>query len=272
MGTDAQHGYASINGLEIYYEIHGETRGESRPLVLLHGALSAIGTSFGKLLPTLAATRQVIAIEQQAHGRTTDTDRPLTIAHMAEDTVFLLRHLGVEQADLFGYSMGAGIALEVAIQHPALVRKLVVAAVTYNKDGFHSGLLAGMETVKPEDLAGTPWYEEYASIAPHPQDWPTLIAKNKQMDRELPDWPPEAIQALQAPTLLIIGDSDIVRPEHAVEMFRLLGGGVPGDVAGLPKSQLAILPGTTHVTLMDRADLLLPIITAFLDAPLPDAK
>lgn len=264
MNKDARGAYASVNGLNMYYEIHGT----GRPLVLLHGALSAIDTSFGKLLPSLARTRQVIAVEQQAHGHTADIDRPLTIEQMANDTAALLQHIGIENADIFGYSMGAGIALQIAIQHPDLVRKLVVAAVTYNRDGFHPGLLAGMETLKPEDLAGSPWQEGYARTAPNPEDWPTLVAKVKQLDRKFEGWPAEAIQSIKSPTLVIIGDSDIVRPEHAVEMFRLLGGGVPGDVAGLPNSQLAVLPGTTHVTLVERADLLLAIIPAFLDAPI----
>ncbi len=268
MNKDARGAYASVNGLNMYYEIHGT----GRPLVLLHGALSAIDTSFGKVLPSLAKTWQVIAIEQQAHGHTADIDRPLTIEQMADDTAALLQHIGIEHADIFGYSMGAGIALQIAIGHPDLVRKLVVAAVTYNSDGFHPGLLAGMETLKPEDLAGSPWQEEYARTAPNPEDWPTLVAKVKQLDREFQDWPAEAIQSIKAPTLVIIGDSDIVRPEHAVEMFRLLGGGVPGDVAGLPNSQLAVLPGTTHVTLVERADLLLAIIPSFLDAPMPEGK
>lgn len=260
--------YASVNGLNMYYEIHGA----GRPLVLLHGALSAIGTSFGKLLPALAETRQVIAVEQQAHGRTADIDRPLTIAQMAEDTAALLSHIGIEHADIFGYSMGAGIALQIAIGHPDLVHKLVLAAVTYNNDGFHPGLLAGMEHLKPEDLVGSPFQEEYARIAPKPEDWPRLVAKVKQLNRQIPDLPAEAIQTIKAPTLIIIGDSDIVRPEHAIEMFRLLGGGVAGDVVGLPISQLAVLPGTTHVTLVERTDWLLSMITSFLDAPIPEAR
>jgi pimeloyl-ACP methyl ester carboxylesterase len=157
---DTEGSYASVNGLKIYYEIHGT----GRPLVLLHGALSATNTSFGKLLPSLAMIRKVISIEQQAHGHTADTDRPLTIKQMADDTVALLRQLKVENADFFGYSMGAGIALYIAIQYPDLVRKLVVASVTYNNNGFQPGLLSGMENLKPENLAGTPWQEEYAKI------------------------------------------------------------------------------------------------------------
>jgi pimeloyl-ACP methyl ester carboxylesterase len=265
--TADESGYASINGLNMYYKIHGT----GRPLVLLHGALSATDTSFGKFLPSLARTRQVISIEQQAHGNTADADRPLTIKQMADDTVALLRQLNIKNADFFGYGMGAGIALHIAVRHPDLVRKLVVASVTYNNSGFRPGLLAGMENLKPENLAETPWQEEYARIAPNPEDWPTLVDKVKQLDLHIPDLPAEAIQSIKAPTLVIIGDSDIVRPEHAVEMFRLLGG-VPEDIASLSYSRLAVLPGTTHVEFVDRSDWLIPMVTEFLDAPMPEAK
>jgi len=244
----------------MYYEIHGE----GQPLVLLHGALSAIGTSFSKVLPQLSSTRQVIAVEQQAHGHTADIDRPLTYEQMADDTAALLQQLRIEKADLFGWSMGAGIALQIAIRHPEVVRKLVLASVTYNRNGFYPELLAGLETSKPEDLAGSPFQEEYERFAPKPQEWPRLFAKVNQLDREVQDWPPEVIQSIKAPTLLIIGDSDLVRPEHTVELFRLLGGGVAGDLVGLPRSQLAVLPGTTHVTLVDRAKWLVSMISQFL--------
>jgi pimeloyl-ACP methyl ester carboxylesterase len=260
--------YVSVNGLNMYYEMHGV----GQPLVLLHGAFSAIGTSFGNVLPELAKTRQVIAFEMQAHGRTADIDRPLSMEQMADDTAAALRQLGIENADFFGFSMGAGIALQVAIRHPEMVRKLVLASVTYKLDGVHPGLMEGLAEMKPEMMYGSPWHEEYMRIAPRPEDFATLFAKKTQMDREVQDLPAEAIEALDAPTLLIIGDSDIVRPEHAVEMFRLLGGGVMGDLTGLPKSQLAILPGTTHATLVERGDWLGSMITAFLDAPMPVAE
>jgi pimeloyl-ACP methyl ester carboxylesterase len=208
----------------------------------------------------------------QAHGRTADIDRPLSMEQMADDTVAALQQLGIENADFFGYSMGAGIALQVVIRHPEVVRKLVVASVTYKLDGLHPGLMEGLAEMKPEMMFGSPWHEEYMRVAPRPEDFATLFAKKTQMDREVRDLPAEAIEAIDAPTLLIIGDSDIVRPEHAVEMFRLLGGGVMGDLTGLPKSQLAILPGTTHVTLVERADWLVSMITAFLDAPMPEAE
>ena len=257
--------YASVNGLGMYYETHGD----GAPLVLLHGALSAIGTSFGTVLPGLARSRQVIAVEMQAHGRTADIDRPLTLRQMAEDTAALLLHLGVESADVFGYSLGAGVAVELAIRHPELVRRLVAASVTYSVEGFHPGMVEGMDALQPEQLAGTPFAQEYASIAPNPGDWPALIAKLKELNKHLDGWSPEAVRGIQAPTLLVFGDSDIVRPEHAVEMFRLLGGGVNGDVAGLPRSQLAVLPATTHIGVMFRDAWLVSMVEAFLDAPTP---
>src|SRR5919201_1220643 len=222
MDKDTHGQYASVNRLNMYYEVHGA----GRPLVLLHGALSAIGTSFGQILPSLARTRQVIAIEQQAHGRTADIDRPLTIEHMADDTAALLRHIRIGIADFFGYSMGSGIAMQLAVEHPDLLRKLVLGSPVYNSDGFHPGLLAGIQTMKPEDMIGSPFHDEYLRLAPKPEDFPTLIAKVKQLDRENIDWPPETVRSIKAPTLIVIGDSDIVRPEHAVQMFRLLGGGV----------------------------------------------
>ena len=262
-------GYASVNGLQMYYEIHGT----GEPLVLLHGAFSAIGTSFGELLPSLAERRQVIAFELQAHGRTADIDRPLSIEQLADDVAAALGQLGIERADIFGYSLGASVALHLAIRHPDVVRKLVLASVTYNLSGVHPGLMEGLADMKPEMMFGSPWHEEYTRIAPNPEDFATLFAKKTQMDRNLKDVPAEVIESIEAPTLLIIGDSDLVRPEHAVEMFKLLGGGVFGDTpAGLPNSQLAVLPGTSHAKLVSRADLLLSIIPPFLDAPMPEAE
>jgi pimeloyl-ACP methyl ester carboxylesterase len=252
----------------MYYEIHGT----GQPLVLLHGAFSAIGTSFGAFLPELARTRQVIAFELQAHGRTADIDRPLSIEQMADDTAAALRQLGIEQADIFGYSMGAAVALQVALRHPQLVRKLVFASASFNMSGVHPELMEGFGEMAPEMMHGSPWHDEYLRIAPDPDHFPTLFAKKTQMDQETKDVPAEAVAAIQAPILIVIGDSDLIRPEHAVEMFRLLGGGVFGDLAGLPPSQLAILPGTTHVSILSRARWLVPMIEEFLDAPVPDAE
>ena len=223
--------YVSVNGLNMYYEIHGE----GQPLVLLHGAFSAIGTSFGKILPGLAGTRQIIAFELQAHGRTADIDRPLTIEGMADDVAAALQQLGIEQVDVLGYSMGASVALHFAIRHPEMLRKLVLMSVTYTLSGVHPGLMDGMGEMKPEMMYGSPWHDEYMRIAPRPADFNKFFEKKTQMDRQLKDLPEESVRAIKAPTLLILGDSDLVRPEHAVEMFRLLGGGVFGDTpAGMP--------------------------------------
>jgi pimeloyl-ACP methyl ester carboxylesterase len=261
--------YVEVNGLKMYYEIHGT----GQPLVLLHGAFSAIGTSFGKLLPELAKTRQVIAFELQGHGHTADIDRPLNYEQMADDTAAALRQIGINQADFFGYSMGSAVALQVAIRHPEMVRKLVLASVSYKLDGLHPGMMEGMAQMTPDMMYGSPWHEEYKQIAPNPDDFNTLFTKVMQMDQELEDIPDEVIAAIKSPALLIMGDSDIIRPEHGVEMFRLFGGGIMGDTPeGPPDSQLAILPGATHVTLVDQTDLLLSIIPAFLDKPMPEAK
>jgi pimeloyl-ACP methyl ester carboxylesterase len=268
--TENRGNYAEVNGLEMYYEIHGA----GEPLVVLHGAYMTID-AMGELVPELARTRQVIAVELQGHGRTADIDRPLSYEQMADDTAALLRHLGIERADVFGYSMGGAAALQVAIRHPEAVRRLVVASASFTSDGMHPEMLEMIPTITPEVFAGTPIEEEYLRIAPNPDDFPTLVAKLKRLDMEPFAWPAEDILGIAAPTLLIVGDSDVVRLEHAVELFRLLGGGVMGDLAGLPKSQLAVLPGTSHFIppgsgLLDRTDWLLSMIPPFLDAPIPE--
>jgi pimeloyl-ACP methyl ester carboxylesterase len=257
--------YADVNGLHMYYETHGS--GDGTPLVLMHGALSATGSSFGALLPGLAENRRVISIEQQAHGHTADIDRPLSVPQMAEDTAALLAHLGIEKADFFGYSMGAGISLWLALNKPGLVRKLVLATISYSDAGLHPGLAEGVSQTTPEMLAGSPWEAEYKQVAPNLDDWPTLIAKNSAMAvAGFPQFSPDDIRAMEAPVLLIAGDSDIVTPEHTVELFRLLGGGVIGEM-GMPRSQLAVIPATPHSQLTTRSELLLAIIPPFLDAP-----
>ena len=262
--------HAFVNGLNMYYLVQGSG---GIPLVLLHGAFSNIQTDFGKMLPTLAKNRQLIAIEQQGHGHTPDMDRPLTYEQMADDVAELLRQLRITKADFFGYSMGGAIGTYVAIRHPELVRKLVFAGgAAYNVAGFYSELMEGEKKMKPEDFAGTPWLKAYLRIAPHPGDWPKLVTKIKELDVNWRGLSDDQLRSIKIPTLLIVGDADVVRPEHVVQMFRLLGGGVPGDLVGLPRSQLAVLPGTTHVTLITKTDWLLSMVRPFLDAPLPKAK
>jgi len=255
--------YANVNGLNMYYEIHGNG---GRPLLLLHGNLSTIDVDFGRMIPAFAKTRQVIAIEQQAHGRTADIDRPLRIKNWAHDTVVLLAQLGIGAVDIFGYSSGSTVAFQLALDHPELVHKLVLGSFSYQLQGLHPEVLGGIQGLRPEHLAGTPFEESYARVASRPEDWPVLIEKIKDMDQDLPEWSADSVQELGKPVMVVIGDSDIVRPEHAVETFRLLGGGVIGDLTGLPSSRLAVLPGTTHITLVHRVEWLVPMIEDFLEA------
>jgi pimeloyl-ACP methyl ester carboxylesterase len=186
-----------------------------------------------------------------------------------------MRQLELEPADVIGYSMGGGIALQLAIRHPSVVRRLVVASASFTHDGMQREALAMFPSITPEMFAGTPIEEAYLRNAPNPGDFPKLVEKLKTLDTTDFAWPDDDIRGITAPTLIVLGDSDVVRLEHAVEMFGLLGGGVMGDMQGLPKSQLAVLPGTTHFMppgsgLLDRADWLLAMIPPFLDAPPPE--
>lgn len=265
--TAPQTGYAPVNGLQMYYEIHGA----GQPLVLLHGAFMTIDV-FGDLVRRLAETRQVIAVEMQGHGHTADIDRPLRYEFLADDVAALLRHLGLEQTDVFGYSLGGGTAIQLAIRHPELVRKLVAVSAYYSSAGMYPEVVATIETITPDLFVGTPWHDAYKKAAPNPDAFPALVEKIKHLDMEAFDWQADNIRAISAPTLTIIGDSDGTLPEHAVEMFRLTGGGVFGDIAGLPASRLAILPGTSHVGILFRTDWIVPMTTEFLDAPMPEVR
>jgi pimeloyl-ACP methyl ester carboxylesterase len=270
--AEAHTGYAPVHDLNMYYEIHGL----GRPLVLLHGAFMTIDM-MGPLLSGLAETRQVIAVEQQGHGRTADVDRPLTYEQMADDTAALVRHLDIDNADIVGYSMGGGIALQLAIRHPDLVRKLVLASTSFAHDGMHAAALEMFPSITPELFAGSPIEDAYLRTAPNPDDFPKLVEKMTQFDTTPYAWPEQDIRAIAAPTLIVLGDSDGIRLEHAVELFGLRGGGVMGDLAGLPESQLAVLPGTAHFVppgfgLLDRAEWLLAMIPQFLDAPPPETS
>jgi len=260
-------GYAPVNGVQLYYEIHGA----GPPLILLHGGLATGALQFGQLLPALAQSRQVVVVDLQGHGHTADVDRPLAYEAMADDVAALIGYLGLGQADLFGYSLGGGVALQTAIRHPALARKLVLASTPFRRDGWYPEVLAATSALNADAAAamvGTPLYDAYAASAPDPTAWPTLVAKVGQLLGQDYDWS-TAVAAIEAPALVVVGDADSVRPEHALELFRLLGGGAPGDFGPLPPSQFAVLPGTAHSAVTFRADLLLPILGPFLDAPMP---
>jgi pimeloyl-ACP methyl ester carboxylesterase len=256
----SSNGYARANGLDMYYEIHG--RGE--PLLVLHGAFMTVEL-MGGLVAALAESRQVIALEVQAHGHTADIDRPFSYEQFADDAAAVLEQLGVEQADVYGYSLGGAVALQLGLRHPGRVRKLVIASASSSSDGLYPEVLGGIEHITPATFDGTPWRDAYDRTAPDPSAFPALVAKMKQLDATAFDWP---IDTLARPALILIGDSDGTRLEHAVDMFRRLGGGVFGDVATeLPASQLAILPGTTHVGMLERAGLISEMVTSFLASP-----
>jgi len=244
--------YASVKGLKMYYEIHGT----GPPLLLLHGAFLTIG-AWGKIVPELARSRQVIAVELQGHGHTADADRPLTFPQMAEDVAALLREINVERTDVYGYSMGGTVALALAARHPGLVRRLIVHGSIYNKEGWEPEAYKQFGALPP-DFAPRPLKDPYDSVAPDPKRWPVLVAKVKELESSFAGLPDSDLKAITAETLVVMGDREGLRPEQAVAMYRLI-----------PKAQLAILPGADHFLLFTRPDVVLGLITPFLDAPDP---
>jgi pimeloyl-ACP methyl ester carboxylesterase len=256
-------GYAPIGPLKMYYEVHGT----GRHVLLIHGGVSEIQTSFGSILPYLAKQRQVVAIEEQGHGHTADVDRPLTFEQMADDAAALLRHLRIENTDIVGYSDGGNVALALAMRHPAMVRKVVIASTNYNNDGLDPKVRQGMEqsAMKSESevVKDIPpqFAKAYADGAPQPEKWPSLVSKVMKQGAAFKGWTPEQIRSITAPTLIVLADRDIVTPEHAVAMFRL------HRIANL-----AIVPGRDHFSLVDRPDVLNPMLRDFLEAPMPTAS
>ncbi len=265
-------GYALVNGLRMYYEV----RGSGPPLVLLHGGLGAI-EMYAPILPALSAGHRVIAVDLQAHGRTADIDRPLRLELMADDVAALIQQLGLDKADVMGYSLGGGVALQTAIRHPERVRKLVLVSTPFRRDGWYPEVLAGMAQMGPqaaEALKQTPVYSTYASLAPRPEDFPVLLAKTGELLKRDYDWSAE-VKALGMPVLIVAGDADAVRLAHLVEFYGLLGGGqrdAGWDGSGRPaRAQLAILPGATHYDILGQPELA-PAVLRFLDAPMPAGK
>lgn len=261
-----QTGYAALGDLRMYYEIHGA----GEPLVLLHGGFMNI-LALGPLLPALAQTRQVIAVELEGHGRTNHPDRPLHYAQMADDVAGLLHTLDIAQADVFGFSMGGMTALCLAMRHPQLVRKLVVVSAPYNKTGYYPSISAEWPHMSVEGFQGTPMEAGFRQLAPDPASWPAFVQKMKEMIVGFDGWNAVDVASIRAPALLVVGDADLIPPEHTIELFHLLGGARgDGGLGELPAAQLAVLPHTTHFDILDRLDLLLPPVLAFLnpeDAP-----
>lgn len=254
-GSRVSTGYAPVNGLQVYYEIWGEE--SDTPLVLMHGGGSTIETSFQAVLAKLAAHRRVIAFEQQGHGRTADVDRPFTFEQSAEDAAALLGFLGIESADICGYSNGGHIAMRLAMTHPELVRKQVITSAMFTRDGADPAFWPTMDDATLENMPGE-LKEAYVRVAPRPEDLPIMFEKCRTRMREFRDWPTADFKTVRTPTLIMLGDEDIVRPEHGVELYRLL-----------PDAELAILPGTNHMSIVSRADWQVSMIETFLDEPNP---
>jgi pimeloyl-ACP methyl ester carboxylesterase len=267
----APNGYAPVDGLKMYYEIHGA----GQPLILIHGGLGSTGM-FDPILPALSKGREVIAVDLQGHGRTADIERPMSFEAMADDVAALIRYLKIDKADVMGYSVGGEVALRVAIQHPDVVRKLVIVSAAFRRDGWYPEIIAGMTQMGPASAAQmkqTPMYQSYSQIAPRPEDWTALNTKLGEMLRKDYDWSSE-VQTIQVPTLLVFGDADAVRTAHAVEFFELLGGGrkdAGWDGSGMSTARLAILPGVTHYTIF-ASPALVSTVVPFLDAAMPKAK
>jgi pimeloyl-ACP methyl ester carboxylesterase len=253
-----------INGMQMYYEVSGE----GDPLIVLHGAYMNI-PSMGAIIPKLAETHKVYALELQGHGRTTDIDRPITYPAMADDVAAFMDAVGLSRADVFGYSMGSIVGLQLAIRHPAKVNKLVAASVAYDLSGWQPEFTAAIPQMTVEMIVQMPFAEEYRTLAANPDGFPELARKLIALEKEPMAWEAD-VRALKTPVLIIAGDADVATLEHSVALFRLLGGGVMGDMGQpLPASRLAIMPATSHTAVIGQADLLHAFIEPFLKGETP---
>jgi pimeloyl-ACP methyl ester carboxylesterase len=255
--------YADVNGLKMYYEVYGK----GKPIVLLHGSYMNIPLNWSHIIPLLAKDRKVIVTEMQGHGRTKDISREFSYEGMADDVSGLLKHLKIDSADILGYSMGGGVAFQVAVRHPEQVRRLVVLSGTYTHDGWWPEVVAMYPTFTAEMFKGTPIQKQYDSLGNDPARFPEFVKKVISIDLKPYDWSKD-VKKIKAPIFMALGDADGIRYEHALELFRAKGGGKMGDINGLPKSRLAIIPGTTHIGMIQRTDWLIPMITDFLDSDL----
>lgn len=255
-------GYAPVNGLRMYYEIHGS----GEPVVLLHGAFMTIPLNWTGWIDELSKTRKVIAVEMQGHGRTADIPREPTSENLADDVAALLQYLRIPRADLIGYSMGGRVAMDVAVRHPDRVRKVVVISSPFRRDGMTQESREAMAKLSPELFKGSPLETDYERLSPTPDGFPNLVRRLASVDAKQKDLTADQIRSTTAPMFFIFGDADGIRLEHIAEMFRLKGGEVHGDLRSRSASRLAILPNTTHVTLMQRASIIIPMVNDFLDA------
>jgi pimeloyl-ACP methyl ester carboxylesterase len=255
-------GYAPVNGLKMYYEIHGS----GEPVVLLHGAFMTITNNWTGWIGELSKTRQVIAVEMQGHGRTADIERDFSNENLADDVAALLDHLKIPRADLIGYSMGGGVAMECAIRHPDKVRKVVVISSMFRSDGAVKEARDAIPKLTAEAFKGSPIETDYRKLSPTPNEFPDFVKHVVAMASKPHDFDADKLKATKAPMFFIHGDADGIRLEHIAEMFRLKGGESHGDMRPRSESRLAILPDTTHVTLMQRMAVIVPMVNDFLDA------
>jgi pimeloyl-ACP methyl ester carboxylesterase len=255
-------GYAPVNGINMYYEVHGN----GEPVVLLHGAFMTITNNWAGWISELSKTRKVIAVEMQGHGRTADVPREITYENLADDVAALLDHLEIPRADLIGYSLGGGVAMQCAIRHPDKVRRAVIISSTFRSDGMVAGALEAIQTLTADAFIGSPIETEYKKLSPTPDDFPKFVQRIVATASKGYDFGADKLEATTAPMLFIHGDADGVRLAHVAEMFRLKGGEIHGDMKPRSASRLAILPETTHVTLMQRIPIIVPMVNDFLDA------
>ena len=255
-------GYAPVNGLNMYYEVHGS----GEPVVLLHGAFMTIPGNWTGWIDELSKTRKVIVVEMQGHGRTADIPREPTSENLADDVAALLQYLKLPRADIIGYSMGGRVAMDVAVRHPDQVRRVVVMSSTFRRDGMTQEGLDALTHLTPEILKGSPLEAEYKRLSPTPDHFANFVTRLIAVFSREKDLSAEQLQSTTAPMLFIFGDADGIRLEHVAEMFRLKGGGIYGDLRPRSASRLAILPNTTHVTLMQRMSIIVPMVNEFLDA------
>ena len=246
----------------MYYEVHGS----GEPVVLLHGAFMTITNNWTGWIGELAKTRQVIAVEMQGHGRTADIERDFSNENLADDVAALLDHLKIPSADLIGYSMGGGVAMQCAIRHPDKVRKVVVISSMFRRDGMVKEALDVFPKLTADAFKGSPIETEYKKLSPTPDDFPHFVKRILATATKGHDFGADKLKATTAPMFFIHGDADGVRLEHVAEMFRLKGGEIHGDMKPRSASRLAILPNTTHVTLMQRMAVIVPMVNDFLDA------
>ena len=258
--TPASSGYAPVNGSKVYYEMYGA----GDPIVLLHGAYMTINSNWSELIPVLSKTRKVIALELDGHGHTPLSQRPYSYQTLASDVAAVLKHLKIDSADILGFSYGGTVAFQFAIEHPAMTKKLIVISSTYKSDGWLGIMYTMLAGVKPDAFDNTPIRSEYIKVAPDTSNWHKFIATMLKFSAEKFNLGDDKIKNIKAPVLLIMGDNDGTDKKVLAETYSLLGGNVFGDVVGMPKSQLAILPAKGHGTLIMDTQAIAAIVSSFL--------